>query len=179
MTYCFRQHSEELMNTLLSHETTGEESWMLGKQCNWCQSHKMDGVRQDCTDTTQIYTIFNSCKVSSSTYTATVSIHPSIFTSIHPIYVRKAYKPWNSKAIIFFLFFFLSSPFLMLYFSFPTFPFLVKNNKFFLKDQSKSVNSAAIFATIPDSNFGHARPTPIYLNGQILKSQLLPKLMFN
>ncbi len=161
MTYCFKQNSEELMNTLLSHETMGEESWMLGKQCNWCQSHKVDGLRQDCIDTTQMYTIFNSREVSSSNYTATVSIRQSI----HPIYVHKSCKPWNSKAITFFFK--------------KNFPFLIKNNTFFLKDQSMSVNSTAKFATTPDSIFSHARPTPIYLNGQILKSQLLPKFKFN
>lgn len=39
--------------------------------------------------------------------------------------------------------------------------------------QGNAVHSAAIFATPPGSYFGHPRPSPMYLNGGILKSEKL------
>lgn len=39
--------------------------------------------------------------------------------------------------------------------------------------QGKSVHSAAIFAMLSGSFFRHARPTSIYLNGKVQKSQKL------
>ncbi len=45
--------------------------------------------------------------------------------------------------------------------------------------QGKSVHAAAMFATPPGSYFGHTRLTPIYLNGEMLKSKkLLSKFTF-